>query len=580
MKLILQDTGNLEAANNPVFVGLEKNLIRIGFFSIPNIKVSKKQEKIVKLTTVESHNVRSQVEILAPTKIGLPTTGDLTMYLAFQSIVQDRFAFSSGQFPNPVTFTNYELLNRAQLTMTKERYGDLQDWLIRMKSTTVRFEASDSTRKGTDAVSVFNRVVSSSDLLDDGTIANCNYVWLSEWGIENLRTVVPIDLVTYSLLKNQTAKLLVPHLQVWLYASRNQSVFRKNYAQFCALLGITQYSAKSKVIEKLAPAMSELGRYEYIKKWELTGTRRKGYVVSITHGPKFFRDQKLFFVLGGGRSSDEEATISPSNSNMRLLPDLAMDESQERVMEMLISRQIDRKSARKIALELSEDEVKLRVAFCDAVFSESPGKVKNERGYLFTILKDEDFVVPAEFLERRSILEETNKRANAEKAEREVQRQEYVQLLEAFSRYEKFCLENAPPLDPRMFARTYDSGNKIWQGILKLLKQRIGDVFYENWFAGLHLLGYDQSEQKLVVLAGDITAAWINQYYSDQISAAKDELESSNITIEWFSRRAPVEASELEAFSDHALFQIYRYQLTGITFDEFLREFDEPQALP
>ena len=163
MKLILQETGSLEAANNPVFVGLEKNLIRIGFFSIPNIKVSKRQEKIVKLTTVESHNVRSHVEILAPSKIGLPTTGDLTMYLAFQSIVQDKFAFSSERFPNPVTFTNYELLNRGQLTMTKERYGDLQDWLIRMKSTTVRFEASDSTRKGTDAVSVFNRVISSSD---------------------------------------------------------------------------------------------------------------------------------------------------------------------------------------------------------------------------------------------------------------------------------------------------------------------------------------------------------------------------------------------------------------------------------
>ena len=579
MKLILQDMGSLEAANNPVFVGLEKNLIRIGFFSIPNIKVSKRQEKIVKLTTVESHNVRSHVEILAPSKIGLPTTGDLTMYLAFQSIVQDKFAFSSERFPNPVTFTNYELLNRAQLTMTKERYGDLQDWLIRMKSTTVRFEASDSTRKGTDAVSVFNRVISSSDLLDDGTIANCNYVWLSEWGIENLRTVVPIDLVTYSLLKNQTAKLLVPHLQVWLYASRNQNVFRKNYSQFCALLGITQYAARSKVIEKLAPAMSELGKYEYIKKWELTGTRRKGYVISITHGPKFFRDQKLFFVLGGGRSSDE-AAIPHSNSNIRLLPEIAMDETQERVVATLISREIDPKSARKIAMKLSEDEVELRIRFCEYVFAESPGKVKNERGYLFTILKDEDFVVPAAFLEKSSRLEELNKRTTAENAEREAQQREGDLLLAAFTRYEEFCLKNAPALDPRIFAKTYESGNKIWQGILTLLKRRVGDVVYDNWFAGLRLLGYDQSEQRLVVLAGDITAGWIKQYYSDHISAAKDELEKSSVKIEWYSRTSPVELAELEAFSDHALFQIYRYQLTGITFDEFRRDLDASRTLP
>ena len=579
MKLILQEMGDLEAANNPVFVGLEKNLIRIGFFSIPNIKVSKKQEKIVKLTTVESHNIRSQVEILAPSKIGLPTTGDLTMYLAFQSIVQDRFAFSSERFPNPVSFTNYELLNRAQLTMTKERYGDLQDWLIRMKSTTVRFEASDSTRKGTDAVSVFNRVISSSDLLDDGSVANCNYVWLSEWGIENLRTVVPIDMVTYSRLKNQTAKLLVPHLQVWLYASRNQNVFRKNYAQFCALLGITQYSAKSKVVEKLAPAMSELGKYEYIKKWELTGTRRKGYVISITHGPKFFRDQKLFFVLGGGKSRDE-TVIPENNPNIRLLPEIAMNESQERVMAKLISREIDPKSARQIALDLTEEEVELRIGFCDHVFAGSPGKVKNERGYLFTILKDEDFVVPSAFLENRSRLEELSRRMTAEKAERESQELEDASLLAAFARYEEYCLKNAPALDPGIFARSYESGSGIWQGILKLLKQRVGDTVYDTWFAGLRFLGYDHSEQKLVVLAGDITAEWITQYYSDQISASIAEIEDPSIEIDWYSRTAPVDLAELEEFPDHALFQIYRYQLTGITFDEFRRDFDPPLTSP
>ena len=579
MKLILQEMGDLEAANNPVFVGLEKNLIRIGFFSIPNIKVSKKQEKIVKLTTVESHNIRSQVEILAPSKIGLPTTGDLTMYLAFQSIVQDRFAFSSERFPNPVSFTNYELLNRAQLTMTKERYGDLQDWLIRMKSTTVRFEASDSTRKGTDAVSVFNRVISSSDLLDDGSVANCNYVWLSEWGIENLRTVVPIDMVTYSRLKNQTAKLLVPHLQVWLYASRNQNVFRKNYAQFCALLGITQYSAKSKVVEKLAPAMSELGKYEYIKKWELTGTRRKGYVISITHGPKFFRDQKLFFVLGGGKSRDETA-IPENNPNIRLLPEIAMNESQERVMAKLISREIDPKSARQIALDLTEEEVELRIGFCDHVFAGSPGKVKNERGYLFTILKDENFVVPSAFLENRSRLEELSRRMTAEKAERESQELEDASLLAAFARYEEYCLKNAPALDPGIFARSYESGSGIWQGILKLLKQRVGDTVYDTWFAGLRFLGYDHSEQKLVVLAGDITAEWITQYYSDQISASIAEIEDPSIEIDWYSRTAPVDLAELEEFPDHALFQIYRYQLTGITFDEFRRDFDPPLTSP
>ncbi len=565
----------VEPAANPIFVGLEKNLIQIGFFSIPNIKVLKKQEKIVKLTTIESHNIRSHVEILAPSKIGLPTTGDLTMYLAFQAIVQEKFMFGKERIANPVSFTNYELLNRAQLTMTKDRYEDVRDWLVRMKSTTVRFEASDSKRKGTDAVSVFNRVISSSEHLDDGSVANCNYVWLSEWGIDNLQTVVPIDLVTYSKLKNQTAKLLVPHLQVWLYASRNQNIFRKNYVQFCALLGITQYSSKSKVIEKLAPAMSELGKYEYIKKWELTGNRQKGYVISITHGPKFFRDQKLFFVLGGGKSDNEPISVKTS-SNLKLLPDIALTEDQDRVVEKLVSKEIDPKSARQIALELPSDEIELRIGFCEYVFSESPGRIKNERGYLYTILRDEHFIVPETYLDKRRKLDEWNRRMASERTERDAQQREDTILTAAFTLYEKFCLENAPALESKMFEANLNSGIKIWQGILKSLKRQIADEIYDQWFGHLRLIGYNQSEQKLVLVAGGITAEWIDQYYSDHISTAKKEIEKPEIEIEWYVRTAPVEYAELENFSDYALFQIYSYQLTGITFDKFQQDVDKP----
>ncbi|MGH7888951.1 MAG: DnaA N-terminal domain-containing protein, partial [Thermodesulfobacteriota bacterium] len=531
-----------------------------------------KQEKVVKLTTIETHNVQSQVEILAPRKIGLPTTGDLTMYLAFQAIVQERSIFGNEQLINPLSFTNYELLNRAQLTMRGERYDDVREWLLRMKSTTVQFHAADAKRKGTDAVSVFNRVISSSEKLDNGEIADCNYVWLSDWGIDNLRSVVPIDLAAYSKLKNQTAKLLVPHLQVWLYASRNQNIFRKKYSQFCALLGTTEYSRRGKIIEKLAPAMSELGKYDYIKNWDVTGDSRKGFVISITHGTKFFRDQKLFFVVGGKKNARPEQAewLAPE---VQLLPESILDPEQNRLCDALIAREIDAKSARKIVVELTAEEIDLRTSFCDYIFAESPGRIRNERGYLYTILKDNEFIVPESYLRKREELNERLRRIQKDIEAREEEEKSRRRLFAAYQLYEEFCIENAPRLDNKIFEKAYATGKDIWSSLLDILKSRLNEQIYESWFRQLHFLGYELSTNTLVVMASEIRAEWIDTNYRDQIDRAKHDLEQSDLTIEWYSRSSdemhdPGDPLN-EPLSEYEHFQISRYQRSGLGFNEF-----------
>ena len=72
-----------------------------------------------------------------------------------------------------------------------------------------------------DRIHVFSRAVSVGRELPDGTIADANYVWLSDWQLENInqKFLLPIDLLTYRKLKYHIAKALVPLLQVWLFAS-------------------------------------------------------------------------------------------------------------------------------------------------------------------------------------------------------------------------------------------------------------------------------------------------------------------------------------------------------------------------
>ena len=80
-----------------------------------------------------------------------------------------------------------------------------------------------------DRFRVFDRAVSFGKELSDGKVADKNYVWFSEWQLQNINSnhLLPIDLEAYRELKNHIAKALVPLLQIWLYATRERRRFRK-----------------------------------------------------------------------------------------------------------------------------------------------------------------------------------------------------------------------------------------------------------------------------------------------------------------------------------------------------------------
>jgi hypothetical protein len=54
-------------------------------------------------------------------------------------------------------------------------------------------------RFGRDRFHVFSRAVSVGKELPNGTIADANYVWLSDWQLENINQsyLLPIDVETY-----------------------------------------------------------------------------------------------------------------------------------------------------------------------------------------------------------------------------------------------------------------------------------------------------------------------------------------------------------------------------------------------
>jgi hypothetical protein len=283
---------------DPDFVRVEKNIAAFGFFT-PSSKRIENKPKIIKFTqTIEGNKIEAEVIISGSLEYGMPITADQDKYLAFQKII-DRIKQEKGKVENPITFTTAELLKLLDKTDAGINYKDVSDWLKVMRRTTIESKGAiwlaGRKRTATDEFSIFERIKTVGDELDDGSIANKNYVWLSSWYLENLNNfyLLPIDFDNYKLLKNNISKALIPLLQIWLYASREVGRFEKRYSEICQTLNITEYKKPSDIKRKFGNSLDELVEHQYLASWEIEKTAdKKDFKIVFHHGLKFYADRK------------------------------------------------------------------------------------------------------------------------------------------------------------------------------------------------------------------------------------------------------------------------------------------------
>lgn len=282
------------------FAKVEKSLISLGFFTPSSRRIKNQRIKRIGFTrSIDGKKVNATAEFHPSPVFGLPITADQDKFLALHQIITDHLN-EHGVVTNPVRFTSAELLRR----LNKERdsgknYKDISEWLDVMTTTTivsngVVFEAGKQ-RFARDRFHVFVRAVSVGKEMPDGSIADANYVWLSEWQLENInhKFLLPIDLLTYRELRNYIAKALVPLLQIWLFASQRAGSFEKRYEELCEILSLQVYSAPSRITQQLKASLDELASYGYLEKWRIERTAdRRSFKVVFVHGPKFHRDRR------------------------------------------------------------------------------------------------------------------------------------------------------------------------------------------------------------------------------------------------------------------------------------------------
>ncbi len=398
------------------FVKIEKNLNTLGFFTPAKHRGDKAREKTILFhRELNGKTVAAQATILPSAKYGLPTTADLDKYLAFHKLLE-QIRNRIGQISNPVGFTSTQLLTVLGIKDAGNNYQDVHDWLQRMTLTGINSKGIVyMARRKTwvsDTFHVFDRAVTMGSSLPDGTVADQNYVWLSEWQLENINSnyLLPVDLETYRKLRNQIAKILVPLLQVWLYASRAEGKFEKRYTELCEILDIVCHKHLSLIRRQLEPSLSELTHYGYLASWaiQLTADARE-YKLVATHGHKFYRDQMI-------RASGPTANTEGGETSL---------------LHELTKRGVNQVQAKRLLRSLPPGQpVQDQLEYGDHIIWKCKPGIKNPPGFYVYLLR-QGILPPDNF--------ETSGRRKVREADRENRVEESRKRLLLESAYNEYC---------------------------------------------------------------------------------------------------------------------------------------------
>lgn len=337
----MQDNSDLNSENNNLttlpketavattnFVKIEKDLIALGFFTPSSKKIRGAKKKTIAYSrVVNGKKVDGFLHIIPSAEYGLPITADLDKYLAIKQLIRDLNP-EGGVITNPTIVSSAEI-NRVMGKQARQGKNNqtVLEFLKRLFHTGIEFEAVDLSvskkPKVLFAVHILEKLIAYGETLPDGQAADKHYLWWSEWLLEqiNANRLLPIEYEEYKLLKNHTAKVLVPLLQIWLFASQEQGTFEKRYDELCQFLKISEYSQFSRIEEQLKPALDELLAHGYLASWQVEKTSdRKSWKIVFNHGEKFYKDQELRKEKKGKIEQQNQQLNKPNSSVKRNSP--------------------------------------------------------------------------------------------------------------------------------------------------------------------------------------------------------------------------------------------------------------------
>lgn len=221
------------------------------------------------------------------------------------------------------------------------------------------------------------------------------------------------------MLHLHIGKALLPLLQMWFYASRQQYT-EKRYTQLCSLLGIQHYKSVSRIRQQIGPSLDELTLQKFLSNWEITET---------VDGS----DYKLRLWAGS-------AFVSSADLRLAAQPKRLLAADQNEIVKALVGHGVREDKARQLLLNLPDDQLALdQIEWAESEIarkSKSAGAIQSPAGFIVYLLQS-NHPVPAAFVttRRRQLMEqarEENEKDRALEAQRELDQYEWKERYEAF----------------------------------------------------------------------------------------------------------------------------------------------------
>ncbi len=297
------------------FFRIEKDLISYGYFSVSNNHkkdknslVRRQTKKIVVIRKTANEQVIATIR--SYDDLGQPGNGDLRLFMGLMKMIQYK-PEHRPYISNPIRFKASELLRligyqdtktpegKTKRAWGKSTYQMVYKWLDRMATTSVKLEGNltddEKTFYGIKGGWRFaDNYFVQGETLADGTLSECIEVVLSERAIMNLNRfrTVPINFEAFFSLKKDIAQILVPLLQIWFYGG--SGIYKKNYAEFCNLLGITEYKQESLIAQTLFPSLDELVEKRFLRDYKIEKNKaRTGFNLILGAGSNFYQALKF-----------------------------------------------------------------------------------------------------------------------------------------------------------------------------------------------------------------------------------------------------------------------------------------------
>jgi len=258
------------------YIAPEVNLLKLPFFLLSR-KSLEKTNKVEYKTVLQRNGEKLEVfwQVTANSEFGYPGPFDKKVKTTFDQIISER------GFPvkNPVPFTFYDICKRLKISPSGTNKRHIKKAIVRIIPTTVNskgiFYLEEEQKYVDDYFHLYDRVVFAGEKLEDGTVADKNFLFLGDWYIKSLNAffVKPIDFNYILNLNSSVGSRLYEYLGVKFFGifRHGQDCYSENYQKICQILPLTTKEHLSSAKQVLEPIHQELIDKSFLSKVEWNG---------------------------------------------------------------------------------------------------------------------------------------------------------------------------------------------------------------------------------------------------------------------------------------------------------------------